>query len=241
MNGSNRLTLEIPRQPDLGSCGPTCLQAVYRYYGDSIPLEQVMGQVRSLEEGGTLAVLLACHALERGYGATLHTYNLRIFDPTWFHLPSAELMDRLRQRIRAREGKKLRLASKAYLRFLELGGEVKMEDLSSKLIRRYLDRGRPILTGLSATYLYQSPRESGVQDDDIAGDAQGHFVVLSGYDRQSHQVSVADPLGGTAWVHSSHYPVSMERLITSILLGVLTYDANLLVLVPETLHQSSEG
>ena len=28
---------EIQRQPDDVSCGPTCLHAVYRYFGDELP------------------------------------------------------------------------------------------------------------------------------------------------------------------------------------------------------------
>jgi hypothetical protein len=206
---------------------------VYRYFDDPIPLDQVIQEVHSLEEGGTLGVLLACHALERGYDATLYTYNLRIFDPTWFRLSPDELMARLEKRIQGKQGKKLRTASEAYLRFLSLGGELRMEDLSPALIRQHLDRGHPILTGLSSTYLYQAPRESGVHDDDILGDPQGHFVVLAGHDKAGDRILVADPLGGTRWVHSFHYPVGMPRLITAILLGVLTYDANLLVLKPK--------
>ena len=228
-----KLDLDISHQPDLETCGPTCLQAVYHYYGDTIPLDQVIREVSSLDEGGTLGVLLACHALERGYDAILYTYNLRIFDPTWFDLPRGELMNRLQMRIHAKEGKKLRMASEAYLHFLGLGGELRLRDLSPALIRQHLDEGHPILTGLSATYLYQAPRELGVHDDDIRGDAQGHFVVLGGYDGNGKQVLVEDPLGGTQWVHLSHYLVKMDRLITSILLGVLTYDANLLVLKPK--------
>ncbi len=231
---ANRLNLDIPRQPDLVSCGPACLQAVYRFFGDLLPLDQVIREVDSLEGGGTLGVLLASHALERRYAATLYTYNLRIFDPTWFRLSVEELTEKLRKRIQVTRGKKLRMASEAYLRFLEQGGKVRMEDLSPTLIRRHLERGQPILTGLSSTYLYQAPRELGVHDDDIRGDPQGHFVVLAGYDETDDQVLVADPLGGTQWVHSSHYPVGMDRLITAILLGVLTYDANLLVLEPPT-------
>ena len=230
---ANHLNLEIPRQPDLVTCGPTCLQAVYRFFGDPVPLDQVIREVHVLEGGGTLGVMLACHALEKGYGATLYTYNLRIFDPTWFDLPREELMGKLRKRILGKEGKKLRMASEAYLKFLSLGGKVGMEDLSPTLIRRHLDAGQPILTGLSATYLYQAARESGVHDDDVLGDPQGHFVVLAGYEKAGDQVLVVDPLGGTQWVSVSHYPVGMHRLITAILLGVLTYDANLLVLEPK--------
>jgi hypothetical protein len=147
-------------------------------------------------------------------------------------MPRQELMDRLSRRIQVKDGKKLRVASEAYLRFLDMGGEVRMEDLSPALILGQLEAGRPILTGLSATYLYQSARESGVHDDDIRGDAQGHFVILTGYDETRSQVLVADPLGGTEWVEHSIYSVTIGRLITAILLGVLTYDANLLVLTP---------
>lgn len=226
------LNFDITRQPNLETCGPTCLHAVYSFYEDPIPLDQVIREVQSLEEGGTLAVLLASHALQRGYRAEMFTYNLRIFDPTWFGLARSELERRLQERIQVREGKKLRLASEAYLRFLESGGTLRMEDLSPSLLRGYLDQGCPILTGLSSTYLYQAPREVGIHDDDIRGDPQGHFVVLAGHDRDTDRVLVADPLGGTPWVQSSHYAVGLDRLINAILLGVLTYDANLLILRP---------
>jgi hypothetical protein len=221
-------------QPDLVTCGPTCLHAAYGFFDDPIPLETVIREVPSLESGGTLAVLLGCHALERGYRATIYSYNLRVFDPTWFSLTRAEVLDKLRARILAREGKRLREAGEAYARFLQLGGEVRMQDLSRSLIRGPLDAGLPVLTGLSATYLYQAPRELGIRDDDIRGDPQGHFVLLAGYEEGSDQVLVADPLGGTAWVAATFYPVSVNRLITAILLGVLTYDANLLILQPES-------
>ena len=225
--------MEMARQRDLISCGPTCLHAVYRHFGDDMGLDALVREVRSLEGGGTLAVLLGCHALERGYQALLYSYNLRVFDPTWFPLPRKTFRQRLRQSILSMEGKRRRIAAEAYERFLALGGEVRMEDLSGTLIRGYLDRGLPILTGLSATYLYQAPREVGIRDDDIRGDPQGHFVVLAGHEAESDQVLVADPLGGTVWVTNTFYPVRMERLITAILLGVLTNDANLLILEPK--------
>jgi hypothetical protein len=66
-----QLQLAVLPQPDYTTCGPTCLQAVYEYYGDSLPLEQVIAEIDPLPGGGTLAVSLACHALERGYTATI--------------------------------------------------------------------------------------------------------------------------------------------------------------------------
>ena len=76
-------------QPDDTTCGPTCLHAVYGYYGDEAELDQVIQETVRLEHGGTLALLLGCHALRRGYQATIYTYHLQVFDPTWF-VPGAD-------------------------------------------------------------------------------------------------------------------------------------------------------
>ena len=221
------------------ACGPTCLHAVYCYYGDDIPLAKVMKESARLRWGGTLAVMLACHALRRGYRAAIHTYNLEVFDPTWFAEPPlggkpVDLTKKLRARLRAKKGKRLKAEIKAYLDFIELGGHVHLEDLTPGLIAGFLRRGRPVLTGLSSTYLYRTPREYGKRfaDDDIRGDPSGHFVVLFGHDPEANTVSVADPLEPNPPFDSHIYQVGMDRLICSILLGILTYDANLLVIEP---------
>lgn len=46
-----QLELEILPQPDDATCGPTCLQAVYRYFGDDMPLEQVIRETPALGGG----------------------------------------------------------------------------------------------------------------------------------------------------------------------------------------------
>jgi hypothetical protein len=229
----NDLKLEILPQPTETTCGPTCLHAVYRYYGDPISLQDVIRQVPSLTHGGTLAVLLAIHALKRGYRARLHTYNLKIVDPTWFNPTKPDLAARLLEREKRCNSRRKCTALRAYREFVELGGELVMQDLSAGLLRKYLKRGQPILTGLSATYLYQSARENPEtnRDDDIHGEPGGHFVVVSGYDKEAQLAHIADPYRNP-FTAGQYYSVSLERLICAILLGVVTYDANLLVLMP---------
>lgn len=227
--------LEILPQPDDYTCGPTCLQAIYRYFEDKLPLEQVIRETGRLDEGGTLAAWLGSHALERGYQATIYTYNLRLFDPTWFRPEGTDLVRKLRTQLEFKESAKFSAATDAYLEFLEHGGEVRMQDLTRSLIRKYLTRGTPILAGLSSTYLYQSAREWGDNwdADDVRGIPQGHFVVLCGYDRLTKMVRVADPyLMNPHAPRENYYIVPVDRVICAILLGVLTYDANLLILKP---------
>jgi hypothetical protein len=226
--------LQIEVQPDDASCGPTCLHAVYRHYGDSVPLASLMEEVSYLPTGGTLAVLLACHALERGYSAVIYSYNLQVFDPTWFDLPRPELERRLIARAEAKRDPKLTLVVEGYLRFLELGGKIAFEELSERLLSRLLDRHGPLLTGLSATYLYNCPRELDGRYDDIAGEPAGHFVVLHDYDEATRSLDVADPLASNPTFPQPHYVVPAQRLIASILLGIVTYDANLLLIEPPT-------
>ena len=229
------LTLDILPQPDDETCGPTCLHAVCGFHGDVMDLHDVIREVTPLTTGGTLGVFLGLHALARGYQASLYTYNLELFDPTWFRKGPGELARLLAEQEMEKSGKRLRVATRAYLDFLERGGRILMEELSPALIRRHLMDGHPILTGLSATYLYGCSREvdegGRLRYDSVRGEPTGHFVVLHGYDAATDSVLVADPLHENAF-GSHNYRVGILRLLGAIMLGVLTYDGNLLVLEP---------
>jgi hypothetical protein len=233
----HQLELDINAQPNETTCGPTCLHAVYRYLGDVVSLGEVIAGCSQLEEGGTLAPLLGLHALQRGYAATIYSFNLRVFDPSWFHagtgVPQVELADKLLRQLEFKEGEKFHTASHAYRDFVREGGRVRMQDLTRPLLRGYLSRRIPILAGVSSTYLYHEMREWGptFQHDDIRGLPAGHFVVLCGYDRQLKRVRIADPYLANPLAPKQHYyEIPVDRVMCAILLGILTYDANLLVL-----------
>ena len=247
--GKHREPAARPAEPGLGfaveqqlddvSCGPACLHGIYRHYGDSIPLETVGAELRMLDKGGTLDVFLANHALQRGYKVTLFSYNLEIFDPTWFALPNKEIRARLAAQAAVKAWPRLQAATRGYDEFLRLGGKLKLRDLDPSLLRKFLKRGIPVITGLSATYLYRAMRDVPETnlDDDVRGEPVGHFVVLTGYRKDTREVLIADPLKSNPLVGTRYYAVKTERLIGAILLGAVTYDANLLVIEPK---QSSE-
>ena len=228
------LPLSILPQPDDSTCGPTCLHAIYDYYKYTCDLETLIADIKKLDNGGTLAVFLACDALRRGYRATIYTYNLQMFDPTWFTVKNTDIQDRLINQAREKKDEKLQHATDGYLEFLALGGKLRFTDLTTRLLRSILRRRLPILTGLSSTYLYQEKRGFGTNDepDDIRGFPCGHFVVLSGYHRRNRTILVADPYKKNPLATGQFYPVNIDRVICAILLGVLTYDANLLVIHP---------
>lgn len=236
-----KLQFDILPQPDLVTCGPTCLDAIYRYYEDALPLQQVIAEIPQLDTGGTLAVYLACHALRRGYTATLYTYNIQIFDPTWFLIPGCDIGEKLQAQLKYKDSHRLRVATAAYLEYLELGGQLRYVDLKPGLIHKYLTHHQPILTGLSATYLYNDAREFGPRctPDDVRGEPAGHFVVLCGYSRKNRQILVADPLHTNPLAKATKYWCDVDRVISAILLGIVTYDANLLILKPKEQEEES--
>ncbi len=236
------IDLTIHTQPDDETCGPTSLHAIYAYYGLDLTLEQVVTEVERSLSGGTLAPMLGKHALKQGFRTTLYVNNLDVFDPTWFEEhgegKNETLRIKLSTQIKYKKTRRIIQASKAYLEYLSLGGELCFRSLNVQLLKWYFQQKIPILTGLSATYLYNSSRERFTKEgysiyDDIRGTPCGHFVVLCGYDIKKRLIIVADPHRENPISHDNYYKVSSNRLINAIMLGVLTYDANLLIIQPK--------
>ncbi|MFA5960041.1 MAG: C39 family peptidase [Tatlockia sp.] len=239
------IDLKIHTQPDDESCGPTSLHAIYRYYGYDIELEQVVKSVERSFSGGTLSPLLGKHALQHGFQAKIYINSLDVFDPSWFYSDQGKtcqdmLISKLKAQMRYKTSKGITQASRAYLEYLELGGQIYFYTLSVQLLRQYFIKKIPILTGLSATYLYRSSRERFTKKgesiyDDIRGTPCGHFVVLCGYEPEKRVIVVADPHRENPISHDNYYKVSSNSLINAILLGVFTHDANLLIIQPKEL------
>ncbi|MCB0421065.1 MAG: C39 family peptidase [Bdellovibrionales bacterium] len=224
----------IQSPPDYTSCGPTSLHSVYEYLGKNSTLEEVKSRIHQFDEGGgTLGVVLGIDALKENLEVTLYSYNINIFDPSWFGLKEEVIVKNLKMRLYDRiNTDKERLALSYYIQFLEAGGQLCFEDLSKDLLKRLLEQGGPILSGLSATWLYRSAREDSVTNeyDDIKGDPAGHFVVIYDYNSQSDHVEVADPYLPNPFSGTNYYSVTVNRLFTSILLGISSFDGNLLVI-----------
>jgi hypothetical protein len=227
-----QLPVKILPQPDETTCGPTCLHSVYRYWGEDEPLDEVIKRTGRLEHGGTFAVFLACDALRKGYKASIYTYNLNVFDPTWFTRPGVDIAERLRRQREIKMDYRLQHATTGYLEFLALGGRLRLVDVSRGLIRGILRRRLPIITGLNSTYLYRVSREYGPDDepDDIRGLPAGHFVVVAGYDSERRKVLVVDPYRANPYASTHEYWLSTDRVVAAMYLGIVTHDANLLII-----------
>lgn len=237
------MDLTATAQPSDTTCGPASLHAVYRFYGLDVPMAQLAEQVPQLPGGGTLAVHLALDAMARGFDATIYTCNLQVFDPTWFHADSPPLAQRLRTQMRYKRDRKMRMASRAYLAFDESGGRLMMCEITFDLILEHLRRGMPLIAGLSSTWLYQCARDRpwDNEPDDVAGEPSGHFVVIHGADTASRRLSIADPYLHEPFPGSRAYTMDADRVIHAILLGIMTYDAKMLLIHPRNVRQTKSS
>ena len=233
------LDIKIHTQPDDETCGPTCLHAIYQHYGYDISLDEVIETVKRSASGGTLAPYLGVHALERGFTASVLINNMDIFDPTWFeHSESCvNLSVKLDEQLQCKNNEGIKQSSLAYQEFLRAGGLIKFKILSLQLLKEYFSYNLPLITGLSATYLYNSSREIYENKksiyDDLKGTPCGHFVIIAGFDEIHNQIMVVDPFRENRLSRNNYYKVSPHRLINAILLGMITYDANLLIIQPK--------
>jgi hypothetical protein len=242
---ARELSVQRFLQPDDVTCGPTCLRKVYDFYGIAVDMDEVVEGIERNEDGGTLAVFLGMAAMRRGLSARIYSYDLQIFDPTWAALTRDALIRKIRARFPYLRDAKRKGAAVAYVRYLEMGGELAFDELTPALLKSIIDRDHPILAGLSATYLYGYARErwdeaiGKLVDDDVAGDPTGHFVVISGYENWGGRLTVMDPSEHVPSSPDGRVVVDAERVINAILLGDVTYDAVLLELWPANNEESA--
>lgn len=232
MSTPSELDFAITPQPTETTCGPACLHAVYRYFGLELPLEQLVDSVASVPGGGTFSVMLALDAIRRGYRATIYTSDVQLFDPSWFSA-KVDLVERLLAQAQVKADPKLIQATEAYVEFLSAGGRLVLRDIDLPLLTAQFRLGLPVIAGLNATWLYQAVRDDPAthRDNDL-GVATGHFVVLHGAYPDSGQVAVADPYLHLPKPGSHSYREAAQRVLNAIMLGIMTYDAKLLVVSP---------
>ncbi len=224
--------IQIQSQPTETTCGPTCLSAIYKFLKIPIPLKETIAEVRYLDTGGTMGEALGINALENKLNAIIYTHNLHVFDPTWFKLSRVGLINKLKKQAKAPKTLKIKKSSKLYIDFLRMGGKVKFEHLTPQFLHQLLVDKGPVIVGLSSTYLYMCERERNDDNefDDIYGSPQGHFVILAGMKKNGSHVLIYDPLDDNPISNTNTYTVSTTLFINSILIGAITYDANIVVI-----------
>jgi hypothetical protein len=210
---------------------PDLLAQVYRFLGYERAVDEVISDTRRNADGGTLGVYLGISALRNGFRPTIYTYNLRIFDPTWRRLSPPEISGKLRERRRFVRSRRLKRAIAAYVEYLGMGCRVPVFRARCGFLVGLLQTGHPILTGFerNVPLWVRSRTQRGVRRR-FAASPRGISSSCAGYYPRSDRFVVRDPSSNIPFSRNGKYTVEARRLIAAILLGDVTYDANLLVL-----------
>ncbi|ETO93918.1 C39 family peptidase [Legionella oakridgensis] len=147
------------------------------------------------------------------------------------------IREKLYEQLNHASHQKMHLTTQAYLQFLDLGGRIHFSEMNFDLIRQQVDQNTPLISGLSATYLYQTMRdytnkEDRVVYDEWLGAPSGHFVVIRGYEANPNTLHIADPYSPHPLSREHYYSISFSHWLHAFLLGIMTYDAELLVIKP---------
>ena len=209
---------------------------MYRYWGDQEPLQTIIARMYRLEQGGTFAVFLGCDALRKGYGAAIYTYNVTVFDPTWF-TRNVDIAERLTKQREVKSDERLQVATSGYLQFLQLGGRLRFADLSQVLVRallrfRLLQRSAALHLSVRVLNPDGSSSSPGISDMGQSGHGTQDYAMAGSFSRARRHVLVVDPYQPNPYGEAHEYWISIDRVVTAILLGIVTHDANLLVVYP---------
>ncbi len=237
MSEPHTIPFEITPQPTETTCGAAALESVYRHWGLDLGIARVIREIDTFSGGGTWAVHLGRHALAQGFEARIYTCHLLLFDPSWFAPGALALATNLRRQLEAGgRSTGLNEQARAFLDFLERGGEIRMEEVGTALLSRYLRAGVPVIAGLSSTWLYRSTRERWEGErsvpDDVRGTPTGHFVVAHGVDPRRRLFDIADPFLHRPFPGRHDYQIQIRRFLNALMLGAVTQDAKLLVIRP---------
>lgn len=213
--------------------GAETLRGIYAYYGEDISMDDLVVSTTRFSNRRLRPLALAIDALERGYAVTVHCCDTRIFDLSWMGLVSSELKEKLEYHKSKADSVHLTQTFDAYIQILEKGGTIDLSEINRAVIRKAVELKAPIIAAVSATHLFHSKREYlDSKDrpvlDDAKGKTAGHLVAVTawvGKEITLHDPYLANPITGKA-----KYKVYISRLMRSILLGVLSYDAQMVVI-----------
>lgn len=207
------------------NCGPNALAQLMSYYGEEVEPMELVRQTRMMKDFGTWDADLGKTAMAYGYRPTITTLNINTFNPRWYKLKKAALIKKLSEREKKVKGKLKKMNTRAFADHLKAGGKLAFKPISRELLYEKLLL-RPVLVGLSSTYLYKTFPEKNIGGDFY----NGHFVTLDGYDPKSDKFSVVDPWHKIPFSKNGRYKVKSDELIAAIYLGEATYDCTVLEL-----------
>ncbi len=201
-----RLALNVPhyyQERGVPLCSLWCLKMVYEYHGLHCEVPEILAAVQRIPTGVYIQEI-ARHAVETGFATTLTTCDTTRLPLIYGRQSKEEVLADLRQRLTGEEvGEKQATYLNGMIRFLEAGGELRLEvPTLADPIRRDLADGYPVICSIDMKALYGGKGIDAGWPPAYRVGQVGHYVVVSGLDDE--MVTVNDPSTYLGGIHA--YP-----------------------------------
>ncbi len=198
------------------SCGPVCLLNVYRYFGIKTELKDILKELRIDDKTTTYPAQLASHLLSNGLKTVFINTNPFVVSPSWKNIRNKELVQKLTKWLKKNKKGRWEKSAKYLLKYLKKGGEIKICDLSTKMIDEYMAEGYLLICCLEESWIWGERKIKGTNKfDDIKGEPRGHFIIL--YDKEGEDYLVSDPYPTGLKNRNGLYKLDKNKLLAATL------------------------
>ncbi len=161
-----------------------------------------------MNEYGTWSPYIGIYAMKLGYNVEIFTYDVSLFDPTWFNLSNKSLIKKLKIAIKKIKDKDKKFGVRGYIDFLREGGKLTFKIPTKKILIKFLKKKIPPMAFVNSTAYYKRKRKdfkAGKRSE--FGEVGGHCIVISGY--KNGKFIVTDP----NYFKGGIYEVPEDKLI----------------------------
>lgn len=215
----------LQQKPSSKACGPVCLHNIYSHLNINIDLETILNDLKVDSKTTTHLPQLAKHINQKGVKTVLLSSCSFNIAPEWKNKSKKKIISNLKKWIKYNSVKKKPQQNKSIwikdarflVDYLKEGGSIKILNLTTAVIDKYLNEGYIILSCLEESWLWgkRKVREK-QQYDSIKGGPRGHFVII--FDKTRKQYIISDPYPTLLKSKERIYKVSKERLLISTLI-----------------------
>ena len=203
---------------EIGSktCGPVCLLNIYKEIGIETDLKTILKELKINDKTTTYPAQLGTHLLSKGLNPILINSTPQTVSPSWENLSEKDVTAKLEQWIKINKKNKWLKSVKWLISYLKKGGKLKIADLTTSLIDRYLNEGYKVICCLEESWIWGERKiEEKAVFDDIKGSPRGHFIIL--YSHTGNEYLVSDPFPTGMKNKEGLYKLNKDKLLVATL------------------------
>ncbi|MFH1971734.1 MAG: hypothetical protein ABIJ05_05140 [Patescibacteria group bacterium] len=199
------------------NCGPFCLLNIYTHFQIPTTINKIQSELNVSKDDPTYLAQLARNCLKHKLDSIILSSNPRIISPSWKDKTKKEIIVKLKEWVTLNNSNSWWLRTALFLLFyLQEGGNIKIVDLSTSIIDKYLEKGYLLLCCLDESWLWGKRKiNKKAEYDDIKGYSTGHCIVI--YKHINNDYFISDPYPTKIEEKEGLYKVNKQQLLVSTL------------------------